>query len=133
MPNEVIIDEAAVAEFIRAPDGPIGRHLMVIAEEVKIKTVTKLKPGFPKDFLGPKIVKRMTEVAGHPSVQVGAADIKTEPHRIDGNPILAFQWPKMGAGMFYFRQVNHPGSDFHHYLTKLLTETLAEINISSIA
>ena len=131
--NKVVIDDVALAEFIRAPDGPIGRYLMVIGEEVKVATIAKLKPGFPADYLGPKIVKRMTEVDGAPRVQVGADDIKTHPHVIQGNPTLAFRWPKVGPGMFFFHRVNHPGSDFHDYLTKLLTETLTTINLAHLA
>lgn len=33
----------------------------------------------------------------------------TGPHRIDGNPLLAFNWPKAG-GVVFLRHVNHPGS-----------------------
>jgi len=34
----------------------------------------------------------------------------TEPHLIEGNPILAFLWPARGPGTFFFRSVNHPGT-----------------------
>lgn len=36
----------------------------------------------------------------------------TGPHRIDGNPLLVFDWPKAG-GVVYLRHVNHPGSRKH--------------------
>ena len=34
----------------------------------------------------------------------------TEPHLIEGNPILAFLWPARGPGTFFFGSVNHPGT-----------------------
>jgi hypothetical protein len=33
----------------------------------------------------------------------------TQPHRIDGNPLLAFYWPKAGR-VVVVRHVNHPGT-----------------------
>ncbi len=34
----------------------------------------------------------------------------TEPHLIEGNPILAFLWPARGPGTFFFAHVDHPGT-----------------------
>ena len=41
----------------------------------------------------------------------------TPPHPIQGNPILAFPWPRIGPGTFFFRNVQHPGTtanDWYH-------------------
>ena len=69
-------------------------------------------------------------------MQVGSAHVKTKPHVIAGNPTLAFQWPKgerlLGqpkGTVFFFRQVNHPGSDFSKYLLKTLRKALATVRI----
>lgn len=42
-------------------------------------------------------------------------DEGTDPHRIEGNPILAFSWPARGGGVFFFRAVNHPGTPAQHW------------------
>lgn len=39
----------------------------------------------------------------------------TKPHRIEGNPLLKFFWPKVGAWVA-FRGVNHPGSKAHSFM-----------------
>ena len=111
---------------MRAPDGPITRHLMVIAEAVKVATIASLKPGFPKDWLGPQIVKRVVPGADGPSVLVGVANTKTKPHVIRGNPLLTFYWPKAGRVMV-LRSVNHPGSEMGPYLARKLTDALGAI------
>ncbi|MGH9093842.1 MAG: hypothetical protein ACRDXE_01640 [Acidimicrobiales bacterium] len=126
MATEVRIFETAIAEFLRAPEGPVGRRMMVYGEAVKQKVVEKLKPGFPRDFLAPNIVKRTVASDSGPIVTVGAARLKTQPHRIDGNPLLVFHWPKAG-GTVFFRHVNHPGSDFTRYVTEKLQEALTEV------
>lgn len=123
--SRVVISEAAVAAFIRNPDGPVGRRLMVVAEDVRQRTKGSLKEGFPRDFLAPTIVKRMVMTADGPSVQVGSDHTRTQPHVIRGNPLLVFHWPKAGR-VVYFRKVNHPGSNFDRYLVEKLVAALGE-------
>lgn len=43
----------------------------------------------------------------------------TRPHKIVGNPFLAFFWPKMGANVV-FRSVNHPGTKANNFLGRAL-------------
>lgn len=123
---KVIISEAAVQAFIRNPDGPVGRRLMVVAEAVKTATIGSLKEGFPKDFLGPTIVKRMVMTDEGPNVQVGSDHTRTQPHIIRGNPLLVFHWAKVGR-VVYFRKVNHPGSNFDNYLITKLVAALEQV------
>lgn len=130
--GEVILNMAAVREYMRTPDGPVMRRLMVVGDAVKVRTVASLKSGFPQDFLGPTIVKRTVMTADGPAVEVGSSKTKTDAHPIAGNPILAFKWPKQGGGMFFFRSVNHPGSNFDKYLSSKLKAALAEISGASI-
>lgn len=122
----VKIDEAAVTAYIRTPEGPVGRHLMVLGEAVKIEALKRMKPGFPRDFLGPTTLKRMTQTPEGPMVRVGTDKVKTRPHVIRGNPFLVFDWPKPNGpgGTVAFRSVNHPGSDFTKYMRKILLESL---------
>lgn len=126
MANTVNISQSAVSSYMQQANGPVARKMFVVGEAVKVATIASLKQGFPRDFLGPKIVKRTVNTADGPGIQVGAVDTKTKPHGIDGNP-LAFKWPAMGAGMFFFRHVNHPGSELGPYLQKKLIEALETV------
>lgn len=122
----IVWNPPAVAELLRGPTGPVVRHLMVVGELVKQRTIAGLKPGVPREFLAPTIVKRITQSATGPAVQVGTDKIKTLAHQIKGNPLLVFYWPKAGATVFT-TGVNHPGSDFTQYLTERLETALKEV------
>lgn len=119
-------DPAGVAEVLRGPNGPVARHVIVVAEEVRQATIRSLTPGFPREFLGPTIVKRITPSGDGVHVQVGSAKVKTRPHPIEGNPLLVFDWPKAG-GVVYLRHVNHPGSNLGPYLARKLAEAVAAV------
>jgi hypothetical protein len=123
MASQVIIPPALVSAYLRDPTGPVTRRMFIMGDAVKVRAVSKLKTGFPRDFLGPTIVKRVAMSANGPVVQVGSDHVKTARHVIRGNPLLVFYWEKVGQVVF-FRSVNHPGSDFTNYLTKILTESL---------
>lgn len=43
----------------------------------------------------------------------------TRPHPIEGNPLLAFFWPKVGANVV-FRRVQHPGTKANDFLSRAL-------------
>lgn len=116
---KINLDRQKVTEFFRDSNGPIARGMLIQGERVRVATVASLKAGFPANFLSPRIVKRVVIEADGPHVLVGAAGIKTRPHRIDGNPTLVFFWPKAGR-VVTFRHVNHPGSDFSRYLLERL-------------
>lgn len=123
----LVIDGKALSDLLRGPTGPVMRTTLVVAEAVKVATINSLKPGFPADFIGPLIVKRVMADA---TVQVGnqlTRPVVTKPHVINGNPLLVFHWPKAGPGLFFFRSVNHPGSDFTNYLQTKLNEALASV------
>jgi hypothetical protein len=133
MASSIRVDEAILDEYIRAPDGPVARHLLVVADVVKRLTVDSLKPGFPQDWLGPWVLKRTVQTATGIAVQVGSSHTHTKPHEIHGNPWLAFE-SKGGGGygagtMVYLdarkgQIVHHPGSNMAPYLEKKLKEAL---------
>jgi hypothetical protein len=43
----------------------------------------------------------------------------TRPHKITGNPLLGFFWPKVGQ-FVVFRSVNHPGTKANNFLGRAL-------------
>lgn len=126
MAQKIVLAPGVITDALLAPDGPVVRQMLVMGEAIKVGTVAKLKAGFPRDFLGPYIVKRV--VAG-PKVQVGSTRTQTKPHVIQGNPLLVFHWgPPKGPGkVVYFRKVNHPGSNMGPYLAKKLLEAMHEV------
>jgi hypothetical protein len=136
MPDDarVHIDSVATQKFLRADNGPVGRYLMVAGERVKVKTKKSLKDGFPSDFLGPQLVKRIVRTQDGPTVRVGADHIKTKPHPIDApdpspgrpRPALRFQ-SNRGPAFFYTRHVDHPGSDFTKYLGDKLNDAVNDV------
>ena len=122
----VVVDGVAVQRFIRTPDGPIMRRMMVVAEGVRQATLEQLdqaSSSFPRDFLGPTLVKRTAMTDAGPRIVVGSAHTRTPPHVIVGNPLLHFYWEKIGRDMTVHR-VNHPGSNFSNYLLRLLIRSL---------
>lgn len=128
MTTTVDIDLTAIKAFMQDPNGPVARYMMVVGQAVKDATIAQLH-GFALTFLGPTIVKRLVMMADGPHVMVGTDRVKTEPHIIRGNPWLAFKWPNAPmpqpkGGVFFFRQVNHPGSDFTRYITERLVVAL---------
>jgi hypothetical protein len=132
---EVYIDTAGLQEFLRSPNGPVARHLMIVGERIRVRTRASLKQGFPQDFLGPTIVKRVVPSPDGPTVRVGSEHVRTKPHPIDApdptegrpNPHLRFLWPKVGPGFFYAKHVNHPGSNFTKYLGRKLSDALQSV------
>jgi hypothetical protein len=126
MAARVEINQATIREYIRTPDGPVARHFMIIGEAIKARTIASLKPGFPQDWLGPFIVKRMVMTDDGPMVSVGIERTKTKPHIIMGNPLLVFYWAKAGK-VVRFRHVHHPGSEMAPYVAKKLLEALETV------
>ena len=119
----VVVDPAEVQRFVRNPDGPIARRMMIVAEAVRQETIASLKEGFVADYLGPTIVKRTAETDEGLRIVVGSEHTRTQPHVINGNPLLVFFSPKAGRTLFV-RSVNHPGSDFRNYLLERLSNAL---------
>ncbi len=118
----VTIDPAALAAFVADGNGPVMRHLMVVGERVKQNWIAQMPEGFVHDFFAGKIVKRVVSTDGKPSVRVGTDTVKTEPHPIDGNPLLVFD---VGGFTVFTTHVDHPGSDFSDYLTRTGKQALA--------
>lgn len=124
--QKIVIEPAAIADFIRSPNGPVFRGMLVLGDRVRVATVASLNPGFPRNFLGPRVVVRTDLTPGGPRVLVGADKVRTRPHRIQGNPVLVF---KKGGRTIFARHVNHPGSDFTRYLREKLTAALRVVRL----
>lgn len=83
----------------RAPQRS-GRLAQSITVEQSRDTTGRYAPGYT---IGPTVDYAQFVVAG------------TRPHRIDGNPLLVFYWPKVGATVA-FRHVNHPGTSPNNFM-----------------
>lgn len=62
--------------------------------------------------LGPVVMAgdKVSVTIGSPLDYALFTDVGTRPHEITGNPLLAFEWPAAGPGVFFFHSVQHPGT-----------------------
>lgn len=142
--NTVVIDGAALALYLRGPDGPVIRRLLEDAEIVRQGArrrvhVWQPAPGDP--FAGARaarrrpgtlrdsIVKRITETEFGVGVEIGSDDEialihheGTQPHTITARnrPNLVFFIE--GVGVIRKRSVQHPGTEPNRYLTDSLAD-----------
>ncbi len=122
----VVFDNAALQQLLHSPTGPVMRHMAELGRKTQERTRGSLKPGFPHDFLAPSIVLRYVDSPTGPEVWIGSNRVRTEPHAIVGNPLLAFEWKKIGKFVIV-RSVRHPGSNFAKYLGTKLWESLTAV------
>lgn len=129
------MNPAALAQLLRGPTGPVYRKMIEDANLVKnearrLAPVHQPQPGERRarrpGTLRDSIVTRVTEEGGEVAVYVGSNDPValfvtegTVPHRIEGNPLLVFYWPKEGQ-VVYFHHVNHPGTRPNRFLLDAL-------------
>jgi hypothetical protein len=125
------IDQAALDAYLDDGNGPVLRYMMQRGEALRAAWVGQMSD-FPADFFGPdgagRIVKRVMSVGGKPSVQVGTDTVSTQPHPIDGAPLLVFD---VGGFTVFTQHVDHPGSDFTNYLTETGQAALDSLSGSS--
>jgi hypothetical protein len=72
----------------------------------------------PPTFTGRGFETSIRAEAEHASF----TDTGTRPHRIEGSPLLAFEWPKAGPGLFVFPSVEHPGTTGTGWFTEQMPE-----------
>jgi hypothetical protein len=124
---KLVVDGARMAELLRSPTGPVGRHLIGRAEIVK--QAARAKAPKKTGCLASSIVKRVEEnPATGFRIRIVADTTPcsperksyslyvhegTRPHTIMAKgKTLAFYWAHgpTGPGMYYFQSVNHPGT-----------------------
>jgi hypothetical protein len=131
----VVMNPAALAELLRGPNGPVYRMQLENGELVKREAqrlcpVAKPEPGARRarapGTLRDSIVKRIRQGPEGPIVEVGSEDPValwvhegTQPHLIEGNPLLVFFWAKAGR-VVAFPRVNHPGNAPNRFLVQAL-------------
>lgn len=137
MASSAKFDKAAIGRMLRE-DPAATRSLLVAGDKVKRRTLQLMEPSgsqdgafFPREFFKTRIHTRLQKESDGPHAFVGATDTKTKPHVIQAQnspkQVLAFSWPKRGTGTFYFKKVNHPGSDLTKYVNTKLVEALATL------
>lgn len=132
----LVIDGAAVAEMLRSPAGPLGRHVMEKATRFQSAARLQLAPHRKSGCLEDSMVKRFEAIGGELAVRVVSDTSGCSPNRVsyslwvhDGTephwifPIhsdrLAFFWANGpdGAGMYFFTSVYHPGTQAIPFFT----------------
>jgi hypothetical protein len=135
MTTRVVMRPAALAELLRGPSGPVYRMQLENGELVKREAqrlcpVGTVPPGGSRarapGTLRDSIVKRIREDSQGPVVEVGSSDPValwvhegTQPHIINGNPLLVFFWAKAGR-VVALPRVNHPGTQPNRFLLQAL-------------
>lgn len=129
----VVMEPAALAQFIRSPDGPLVRHMITLGERVKQEAIRQapVKTG----NLRAHIVKRVVVADdGQPAVLVGVENVDyaiwvhegSQPHDIvpRNAPALVFYWDRVGAVVsfppFGGGVVHHPGNAPNRFLIRAL-------------
>lgn len=136
--NAQVIDPRKLAEFLRSPNGPVFREMLVAGDVVKARAKelvgvsrpdpvprrNQRRPGTLRD----SIVKRVVTRGGQPAVQVGSEDKiallhheGTDPHEIvpKRKPRLVFFSNRAGATVYALR-VSHPGTRPNPFLRNAL-------------
>lgn len=140
---KLVIDGARMAELLRSPAGPVGRHLIGRAEVVK--QAARSKAPRRTGCLQEGIVKRVEEnpatgfliriftdtVPCSPSRTAYGLFVHegTKAHEIaPKGKVLAFWWDRgpNGPGMYFFGgPVSHPGTAPHPFLRDALPLAVA--------
>lgn len=126
MPEEfkLLIDGSALAELLRSPTGPVGRHLIERATVVQARAKQIVGPHRKTGCLEDSIVKRMETMAGELAIRIQSDTTPCSPsrtsyslfvhegtaaHDIVAKPggVLAFQ---VGGQTVFATRVHHPGT-----------------------
>lgn len=131
----LVIDGAEMARMLRSPTGPVGRHL--IERATVFQKAARDQASRKSGCLQDSMVKRVESHDGEIAVRVIADTTPcsptrtsyslyvhegTAPHVImahDPSKPLAFFWANGpdGPGMYFFTQVNHPGTAPNRFFT----------------
>lgn len=77
----LIIDGAALAELLRSPQGPVGRHLIARSTVVQARAKQILSPHRKTGCAEDSIVKRFEEAAGELAVRIQSDTTPCSPTR----------------------------------------------------
>lgn len=128
----LILDNKAIDEMLRGPNGPVVRYMMMKADRLQTAAKEQCHVGkgqSERGHLRDSIVKRITSSEGTgsmPVILVGSdhpiALIHhegTRPHMIYPRSANVLAWEDAGAvgGMRFAAFVHHPGTQPNRYLT----------------
>lgn len=109
-------DTTGLRELIERYAAEVGDVVRDELEEAT-KTAAPVKTGEMRDEITVTVSAGSGQVAWEvdsPAEQSSFTDEGTQAHRIQGNPLLAFDWPQAG-GLVIVRSVNHPGTQGTHW------------------
>lgn len=140
----LVVDGARMAAVLASPTGPVTRHLIERATVVQMAAKAQVAPKRKTGCLEDTIVKRVLETPEGVVILVVADTTPcsptrtsysywvhegTEPHviRAKNAKVLAFFWHDGpdGPGVYFFREVHHPGTAPCRFLTDNLPLAVA--------
>lgn len=129
MPDAVlVIDGARMAELLRSPTGPIGRHM--IERATRVQMAAKAQAPHKTGCLADSIVKRIEETPLGIAVRIVSDTTPcspsrtsyslfvhegTAPHQIVARNAQALRF-EIGGQVIFVQSVNHPGTKPNRFL-----------------
>lgn len=135
---ELVLDGAVMEAMLRSPTGIVGRHLIERAEifkraarqQARGRSGTSQRSGCLENSIVKRIEQTPEGIAIRMVSDTSPCSPKhesyslfvhegTQPHVIEGNPLLAFPWDHGpdGPGMYFFAKVQHPGTQPNRFFT----------------
>lgn len=124
----VTLDELAIEELLHGLGGPVMTHVDLTAHAILdvAKELIHTTPDAHVD--GSPHLRETGHVIPAPGVATvvfdapyaAAVELGARPRiiRARNAKVLAFAWPKVGPGTFFFKSVSWPGFEGQHYLLK---------------
>jgi len=144
----VRLDDAAMSDLLRSPNGPVGRHVMDLGNQVRDRAAPKVgvspeghgigASGAQQHLRDALIVRLVSDEKG-PAAMVGAElghalfhHEGTAPHVIRPRNVTFLRFPTSpgGATFVFAKQVNHPGTKPNPYLVDAARELGLEVRLA---
>lgn len=123
------LNTGAIEALVRSTDGEVGREVRRRGQRVlsRARELAPVKTGTLRASgsmsLGKNAAGEVEATVSFSAKHAIFVHQGTKPHRIQGNPLLSFYWPKVGSQVA-FRWVNHPGTKAQPFLLDALEEVM---------
>ena len=144
----VRLDDAAMSDLLRSPNGPVGRHVMDLGTQVRDRAAPKVgvsatghgigASGAQQHLRDALIVRPASDEKGFAvlvGAELGHAELHhrgTQPHVIRPRNVTVLRFPTSpgGATFVFAKEVNHPGTKPNPYLVDAARELGLEVRLA---
>lgn len=143
----VRFDDAGLADLFQSPNGPVGRHVAEVGNQVRERAATKVGVSpeghgigasgaqqHLRDALIVRIASDEKGVVALVGVELPHAEVHhqgSQPHVIRPRNVTVLRFPSSpgGASFVFAREVNHPGTKPNPYLVDAARELGLEVRL----